>query len=200
MQTRINKNLTKAAQKLHSTPCNRFSYHTNIHCSIDFHLKHRFGPFIFITPCRLLKTSPEPPPFRRYYCTPLSALPDDDDLDTNSTSATPTLSIDSISSSSSTIDNTDNSSDDGDGEKEQTTTSSSSSSTTAASVDLQLPRRSMLVTFTCNKCDTRTERLVNPVAWNKGMVICQCAGCQAWHQLADAAGLVDEIRYTDDDA
>jgi hypothetical protein len=135
-----------------------------------------------------LKTTPEPPSLRRYYCIPLSALADDD-LDTDSTPATPTLSIDSITSSSSSIDSIDSTSDNVDGEKEETT----------ASLDLQLPRRSMLVTFTCNKCDTRTERLVNPVAWNKGMVICQCAGCQAWHQLADAAGLVDEIRYTDDD-
>lgn len=37
-------------------------------------------------------------------------------------------------------------------------------------IDLQLPRRSLLVQFTCNKCQGRSERLVNPVAWHKGMV------------------------------
>lgn len=38
------------------------------------------------------------------------------------------------------------------------------------SIDLHLPRRSLLVKFTCNLCSGRSERLVNPVAWNKGMV------------------------------
>lgn len=64
-------------------------------------------------------------------------------------------------------------------------------------IDLQLPRRSLLVTFTCDACSVRTERLVNPVAWHKGLVIAQCGGCQAWHKLADAANLIDEIRYAD---
>lgn len=62
-------------------------------------------------------------------------------------------------------------------------------------IDLNLPRRSMLVTFTCDRCGTRTERLVNPVAWKQGMVICQCMGCQIWHKLQDAGNLVEEIRY-----
>ncbi|EFN52670.1 hypothetical protein CHLNCDRAFT_138626 [Chlorella variabilis] len=65
------------------------------------------------------------------------------------------------------------------------------------SIDLHLPRRSLLVKFTCNLCSGRSERLVNPVAWNKGMVIAQCQHCQAWHKLADAANLVEEIRYAD---
>lgn len=198
MQTRINKNLTKTAQKLHSLPCNRLSHYTTIHCSINLHPKHRFFAPIPTTSHRLFKkTTPEPPSLGQCHCTPLLALPDED-IDNDTTFATPTLSIDSITSSSSSIDGIDNNSS-SDTEHGEATTSSSTSTTTA-SLDLQLPRRSMLVTFTCNKCDTRTERLVNPVAWNKGMVICQCAGCQAWHQLADAAGLVDEIRYTDDDA
>lgn len=159
-------------------------------------------------------------------------------------------------------------------------------------IDLQLPRRSLLVQFSCNLCGGRSERLVNPVAWNKGMVsavghaalqavaacctavagrgggcwagacpapqprphpglwplalllvvavgvamlrsrlaptalpllplplvcsalssppqlpcrcpptaaqvIAQCQHCQAWHKLADAANLVEEIRYAD---
>ena len=42
-----------------------------------------------------------------------------------------------------------------------------------------------------------TERLVNPIAWDKGMVIAQCEQCKAWHKLADAANLVDEIVYAD---
>jgi hypothetical protein len=39
--------------------------------------------------------------------------------------------------------------------------------------------------------------LVNPIAWDKGMVIAQCEQCKAWHKLADAANLVDEVVYAD---
>ncbi|KAL6772242.1 HEP2 [Auxenochlorella protothecoides x Auxenochlorella symbiontica] len=60
------------------------------------------------------------------------------------------------------------------------------------------PRRTLSVTFTCNKCGGRTERAVNPVAWTRGLVIAQCGECDAWHKLADAANLVDEIRYSDE--
>jgi len=72
-----------------------------------------------------------------------------------------------------------------------------SASSDAVQIDLELPRRSMLVTFTCNLCNGRTERLVNPIAWDKGLVIAQCGQCKAWHKLADAANLVQEIRYSD---
>ncbi len=37
----------------------------------------------------------------------------------------------------------------------------------------------------------RTERLVNPVAWYKGMVMAKCGGCEEWHKLRDEANLVD---------
>jgi len=113
---------------------------------------------------------------------------------------------------------------------------SEASSSDVVQIDLELPRRSMQVSFTCNICsklqitiwglqwlapllalsltlaamhdahllfftpalaDGRTERLVNPVAWERGMVIAQCAHCEAWHKLADAANLVQEIRYAD---
>lgn len=68
-----------------------------------------------------------------------------------------------------------------------------------ATIQLDMPRRSMQVTFTCDKCGTRTSRTVNPLAWDKGLVLAQCSGCNVWHKLKDAAGLVDEIRYTDED-
>ena len=44
----------------------------------------------------------------------------------------------------------------------------------------------------------RTERLVNPLAWDRGLVFMQCSGCQVWHQLADAANLIEEIRFVDE--
>ncbi|KAK9908679.1 hypothetical protein WJX75_001344 [Coccomyxa subellipsoidea] len=43
-----------------------------------------------------------------------------------------------------------------------------------ASMPLVMPRRSRQVTFTCNKCDGKTTRMVNPIAWDRGMVFVQC--------------------------
>lgn len=78
-----------------------------------------------------------------------------------------------------------------------TSSSGSESSNTEAQIDLNLPRRSRLIAFTCNLCNGRSERLVNPVAWDKGLVIVQCQHCNKWHKVADAANLIDEIRYAD---
>ena len=44
----------------------------------------------------------------------------------------------------------------------------------------------------------RTERLVNPIAWDKGLVIAQCEQCKAWHKLSDAANFVEEIRFDEE--
>lgn len=41
----------------------------------------------------------------------------------------------------------------------------------------------------------RSERLVNPLAWEKGMVIVQCEHCKAWHKVADAHNMVEEYRF-----
>ncbi len=41
--------------------------------------------------------------------------------------------------------------------------------------------------------------MVNPVAWDKGLVFVQCGKCKVWHKIQDAAGLIDEIRYADED-
>lgn len=42
---------------------------------------------------------------------------------------------------------------------------------------------------------TRTQRKCNPVAWNKGMVMAKCGGCEKWHKLKDEGNLVDVIPY-----
>ncbi|KAK9827188.1 hypothetical protein WJX74_009544 [Apatococcus lobatus] len=60
--------------------------------------------------------------------------------------------------------------------------------------------RTRLVTFTCNKCGGRTTRKTNPVAWERGLVIAQCGKCEAWHKLSDAANLVEEVRFSDEDS
>jgi len=43
--------------------------------------------------------------------------------------------------------------------------------------------------------------MVNPRAWDSGMVFVQCGdpACGAWHKIADAAGLVEEIRFCDEE-
>jgi len=41
----------------------------------------------------------------------------------------------------------------------------------------------------------RSERLANPLAWEKGMVIVQCEHCKAWHKVADAHNMVEEYRF-----
>ncbi|KAM3406694.1 hypothetical protein ACQJBY_000653 [Aegilops geniculata] len=68
----------------------------------------------------------------------------------------------------------------------------SAASPAEASFDIQLPRRSLLVKFTCNKCDARTERLINRVAYERGTVFLQCAGCQVYHKFVDNLGLIVE--------
>lgn len=54
------------------------------------------------------------------------------------------------------------------------------------------PRRTVSCTFTCNKCEARTERFVNPHALAKGTVYVQCGECNAFHQLVDNLDLVQE--------
>ncbi|CAD6338396.1 unnamed protein product [Miscanthus lutarioriparius] len=64
--------------------------------------------------------------------------------------------------------------------------------TAEAAVDIKLPRRSLLVQFTCNACGERTKRLINRVAYESGTVFLQCAGCQVYHKFVDNLGLVVE--------
>ncbi|CAI9096331.1 OLC1v1032441C4 [Oldenlandia corymbosa var. corymbosa] len=48
-----------------------------------------------------------------------------------------------------------------------------SDSSEKAEIDLKLPRRSLLVTFTCNACGERSAKLVNRVAYERGTVFVQ---------------------------
>ncbi|XP_057447950.1 uncharacterized protein LOC130739619 isoform X2 [Lotus japonicus] len=49
----------------------------------------------------------------------------------------------------------------------------SDNSERGATIDLNLPRRSLLVQFTCNSCGERTERLVNRLAFERGAIFVQ---------------------------
>nr|CAD1823965.1 unnamed protein product [Ananas comosus var. bracteatus] len=61
-----------------------------------------------------------------------------------------------------------------------------------AAFDIKLPRRSLMVQFTCDSCGERTKRLINRVAYEKGTVFIQCAGCLVYHKFVDNLGLVVE--------
>ncbi|KAE9605651.1 putative mitochondrial import protein TIM15 [Lupinus albus] len=64
-----------------------------------------------------------------------------------------------------------------------------------ATIDLRLPRRSLLVEFTCDSCGERTKRLINRVAYERGSVFVQCAGCLQHHKLVDNLGLIVEYDF-----
>ncbi|RCV26094.1 hypothetical protein SETIT_5G218100v2 [Setaria italica] len=73
-------------------------------------------------------------------------------------------------------------------------------SPTEATVDIKLPRRSLLVQFTCNKCGERTQRLINRLAYERGTVFLQCAGCQVYHKFVDNLDLVVEFDLREENA
>ncbi|KGN52030.1 uncharacterized protein C24H6.02c isoform X3 [Cucumis sativus] len=72
-------------------------------------------------------------------------------------------------------------------------------SDTGAAIDIKLPRRSLMVTFTCNQCSERTKRLINRLAYERGLVFVQCAGCQKYHKLVDNLGLIVEYDFREED-
>ena len=66
----------------------------------------------------------------------------------------------------------------------------------ALQADGAAARRTRLVTFTCNKCGGRTTRAVNPIAWDKGLVMGQCGECKVWHVLsAKNKDIYEEINF-----
>ncbi|KFK41298.1 hypothetical protein AALP_AA2G112200 [Arabis alpina] len=73
--------------------------------------------------------------------------------------------------------------------------SKDSSEGQVASVDIKLPRRSLLVEFSCNSCGERTKRLINRHAYERGLVFVQCGGCLQHHKLVDNLGLIVEYDF-----
>ncbi|XP_078168662.1 zim17-type zinc finger protein isoform X1 [Carex rostrata] len=65
-------------------------------------------------------------------------------------------------------------------------------------IDIGLPRRSLLVQFTCDACGERTSRLINRIAYEKGTVFLQCGGCQVYHKFVDNLGLIVEYDLRED--
>ncbi|KAL6566414.1 hypothetical protein OROGR_002029 [Orobanche gracilis] len=67
-----------------------------------------------------------------------------------------------------------------------------------AAIDLKLPRRSLLVTFSCDACGARSQKLINRVAYERGLVYVQCSGCSQYHKLVDNLGLVAEYKLQEE--
>ncbi|MCO5582099.1 hypothetical protein L7F22_035989 [Adiantum nelumboides] len=63
-------------------------------------------------------------------------------------------------------------------------------------IDLNLPRRRLQVSFTCDACGERSQRLINPHAYARGTVFVQCAGCEAYHKGLNA---LEEAIFNDRD-
>ncbi|CAH9126426.1 unnamed protein product [Cuscuta epithymum] len=59
-------------------------------------------------------------------------------------------------------------------------------------IDLKHPRRKLLATFTCNSCGAQSQRFINRLAYERGLVYLQCSGCAKYHKLVDNLGLVVE--------
>ncbi|KAJ3076037.1 hypothetical protein HDU98_005986 [Podochytrium sp. JEL0797] len=51
----------------------------------------------------------------------------------------------------------------------------------------------MLIGFTCNKCDTRSHKFMSKKAYDTGVVIVTCDGCEAKHLIADHLGWFDTV-------
>ncbi|CAK9157323.1 unnamed protein product [Ilex paraguariensis] len=67
-----------------------------------------------------------------------------------------------------------------------------------AAINIKLPRRSLLVHFTCNACGTRCQKLINRLAYEQGTVFVQCSGCFQHHKLVDNLGLVVEYDFREE--
>ncbi|KAJ4797078.1 Zim17-type zinc finger protein [Rhynchospora pubera] len=76
--------------------------------------------------------------------------------------------------------------------------SQSTSNAEEARIDIGLPRRSLLVKFTCDACGERTSRFINRIAYEKGTVFLQCGGCQVYHKFVDNLGLIVEYDLRED--
>ncbi|GBG87153.1 hypothetical protein CBR_g44611 [Chara braunii] len=72
---------------------------------------------------------------------------------------------------------------------------SESEPSSTTSIQITLPRRRLLVSFTCNLCGARSQRMLNPHAYRRGTVFVQCAGCGKFHQLVDNLGLIREYDF-----
>jgi protein import protein ZIM17 len=56
----------------------------------------------------------------------------------------------------------------------------------------------MLMVFTCAKCETRAVKAFSKRAYEEGVVLVQCPGCQKRHVIADHLGWFGERQNIED--
>lgn len=56
-------------------------------------------------------------------------------------------------------------------------------------------KRKMYIEFTCKKCTTRSGKYFSKLAYEKGIVIIRCDGCQSLHLIADNLGWIKDKHW-----
>lgn len=47
------------------------------------------------------------------------------------------------------------------------------------------PRRTKMIGFTCLRCNARSYKPINPLAFTGGTLVVQCGKCERWHKIKD---------------
>ena len=59
-------------------------------------------------------------------------------------------------------------------------------------IQIPMPKRRAQLTFTCDKCEARSTKMVNPDAYKRGTMFVQCPNCEVWHKIVDNLGMIFE--------